>query len=168
MKYKHICILGFIFILTHSLWGQSPSFDSFINRISTQYKVDIALAPELIYALDSLKNQDNYTNIEQLLQELLRSTNITYRVVDGNKILLRRESPSVSVGIPLNGTITDENGAPLRYAAVSLSATNAGTFSDEEGRFTLFTHDTTGQVVVHFLGYETHSIPVNTLLKGHT
>ena len=163
-------ILLFICTPASIVWGQGPSFNSFINRVTTQYNVDVALAPELVTTLDSIRDKGQYETIESLLEELLRTTNISYRIIDGNKILLRRED-NLKTGndYVLTGNITDEEGVPLSFAAVSISDTEQGTFSDEFGDFILHTRDTTGEVIIHFLGYDALHIPVSAVLNGvHT
>ncbi len=130
--------------------------------------MDVALAPELMNTLDSLRDQGQYENIESLLEELLRTTNISYRIIDGNKILLRREDNVRNINdYLLTGNIADEDGKPLSYAAISISATDQGTFSDEQGHFTLHTRDTTGDMIIHFLGYDPLHVPVASVMKGH-
>ncbi len=149
------------------IWCQGTSFNSFVNRLTTQYKVDVALAPELVTTLDSLRDQGQFETIELLLEELLRTTNISYRIIDGNKILLRREDKARSPNdFMLSGNITDEEGAPLSFAAVSISETDQGTFSDENGYFILHTRDTTGDIIIHFLGYDPLNIPIASILTG--
>ena len=82
-----LLFLGF----TSWLTGQSTSFDSFISRLTQQYNVDVAVAPELIPVLDSVKNSSsNITSVEDFLRVMLQDKDVTYRIVDGNKVLLRR------------------------------------------------------------------------------
>src|SRR5687768_12825643 len=87
---------GIIFLLlgwSSAMEGQKSTFDSFLTRLSEQYEVEIALAPELIPTLDSLQDfGPGINNVEELLQQILQGKNIAYQIVDGNKILLRRES----------------------------------------------------------------------------
>ncbi|MEO6130338.1 MAG: TonB-dependent receptor [Saprospiraceae bacterium] len=164
-------ILINLFIYCASLiHGQASGFDSFISRISKQYKIDLALAPELLPALDSIRNLGlEKSNIEDLLHQLLDDTNISYQIVDGNKLMLRRESPFVvgNGSVLLRGKIVDvHDGLPLPYAAITLKGTNRGTFTDENGYFTLPVNDTTGTIVVSYLGFSTASQSIQAFV-GH-
>ena len=130
------------------MYGQEQGFDSFISRISRDYKVDIALAPEMIPTLDSIINTgQEIPNLEVLLHQLFKHSEISYQVIDGNKLMLRRESPyQEGSGLKLlKGMIVDgHDGAPLPFAAVTLMETNRGSYTDENGIFTLSVNDTTG------------------------
>lgn len=151
-------------------YGQTSGFDSFIARISRQYKIDIALAPELLPALDSIRNLGlEKSNIEDLLHQLLDDRNISYQIVDGNKLMLRREPPFVegSGSIVLRGRIIDKHdGTPMPYAAVHIEGTNHGAFTDENGYFSLIVNDTAGTVQVSYLGFTSTSQPVQSFV-GH-
>ncbi|MGB3080017.1 MAG: TonB-dependent receptor [Saprospiraceae bacterium] len=152
-------------------YSQVSGFDSFISRISKQYHVDLAFAPELIPALDSIRNSGfKNANIEDLLHQLLSGTNISYQIVDGNKLMLRREStPQRETGsIELKGIIVDHEGVPLPFAAVSLGGSTRGAFTDENGYFTLRVSDTSGTILVSYLGFKTSSLPVQSFVgSGH-
>ena len=108
--------------------GQDAGFDSFISRISGQYKVDVAIAPELVPTLDSIKNVGTeITSIQELLYRLLNHSGITYQIIDGNKLMLRREDPTDDHQMlaVLVGTVTDDqSGEPLPFATVIASNGN--------------------------------------------
>jgi len=160
----------FLFFLLHSsmdlLYSQGSGFDSFISRISAAYKVDIALAPELLPTLDSICDLGpEITNIEDLLHQLLDDREISYQIVDGNKLMLRRESAfQEGSGLKLLiGTIVDgRDGSPLPFAAVSLTETNRGSYTDENGYFTLPVNDTTGSILVSYLGFKPVIVPIKS------
>ena len=157
----------FLFILCAAqlLHGQDRGFDSFISRISDEYKIDLALAPELIPTLDSIRNVGPpINNIEDLLHQLLKGKNISYQIVDGNKLMLRRETGyAESTGLEvLKGTVIEgENKTPLPFAAVSLVATNRGTFTDENGYFELPIEDTLGSIRISYLGFKTVTFEIS-------
>ncbi len=161
-----VFIFFILFGSTVVLNGQVTGFDHFISKISTDYKVDIAFAPELIPSLDSIRNfGPAITNIEDLLHRLLHNTGISYQIVDGNKLMLRREyTNEIATGTKLlKGTIVDSRDeSPLAYAAVSQVETNRGSFTDEKGNFTLSVSDTSGSVVVNYLGFKPVTIPVQS------
>ena len=170
----HIVRIGYVLLLCLGpflLHGQNTGFDSFIDRISGQYKVDVAIAPELIPTLDSIRNVGtNISTIQELLSRLLNHSGITYQIMDGNKLLLRRENPTderllLSV---LTGTIIDhETNEPIAYATIMARNANNGCITDERGQFILPVTDTTGNIDINYLGYSPVSMPIHKCLKGN-
>lgn len=156
-----LLFLGF----TSWLTGQSTSFDSFISRLSQQYNVDVAVAPELIPVLDSVKNSSsNITSVEDFLRVMLQDKDVTYRIVDGNKVLLRRNH-YVEPGdqkILIQGTVMDKSTRlPLMYSAVSVVGTNRGTYTDEQGQFKLYVDPATSALQISYLGYKPATYSLN-------
>jgi hypothetical protein len=149
--------------------AQNAEFTSFIDRIADQYRVDVAIAPELIPTLDSLKNAEaSITSIQELLHKLLNQTGITYQLVDGNKLMLRQESgyEATETNAVIVGTIKDgETGMPLPYAAIYASHSNAACNSDDQGQFILSLKDTTGHITISYLGFENMRIPVREAMR---
>ena len=150
--------------------GQDAGFETFIDRLSNQYKVDVAIAPELIPVLDSIRNiGSEITTVQELLSRLLYHSGITYQIIDGNKLMLRRENPTdenqlLSV---LTGTVFDQQTKqPIPYAIVMARNANAGCITDERGQFILPVTDTTGYIDINYLGYSTISMPISSCLKG--
>jgi hypothetical protein len=157
---------------THFAHGQSAGFDSFISRIEGQYKVDVAIAPELLPTLDSIRNVGTeITSIQELLYRLLNHSGITYQIVDGNKLMLRREKPATENRIQavLVGTVTEsQTGAPLPYATVFAATSNAACNTDDNGYFILPVEDTTGMVIISYLGFKQITMPLKDFRKGST
>lgn len=171
----HLFRYGIILLLlagTHFAHGQSAGFDSFISRIAGQYKVDVAIAPELIPTLDSIRHVGaEITSIQELLYRLLNHSGITYQIVDGNKLMLRREQSANENNrlAVLVGTVTDDlTGQPLPYATVFAVNSNAACNTDDNGYFILPVDDTTGMLVISYLGFNAVSIPIKTCLDGST
>lgn len=153
-----------------SVHAQHTAFDSFVSRIASQYKVDIALSPELIPTVDSILNSGTrITSIDELLQLLVHEEHLTYQIVDGNKLMLRKDESNTSFqGIAtIEGTIIDqEEKQPLAYAIVHIAHTTRGCQTDENGHFTLVVPDTTSLVQIDYLGYTTIKKPVSYFLSG--
>ena len=134
-----VIILG-ILSFPFTIFGQNNSFDSFISRLSDQYEVDVAVAPELIPVLDSLKNYNAApATLEQFLKQVFRHTFITYEIFDGNKVLLRRElnTNSNEQQRIVQGYVKDKFQKPLSFAGVSIPNSARGTYTDEEGFFSI-------------------------------
>lgn len=151
-------------------FGQNTGFDSFISRVAGQYKVDVAIAPELIPTLDSIRNVGaEITTVQELLYRLLNHTGITYQIIDGNKLMLRREDPGDpnSMLAVLTGVVMDQQtGEPLPYATVYAIHSGSGCNTDAGGRFILPLSDTTGNILISYLGFKQVTIPVGKALQG--
>ncbi|MDZ4748378.1 MAG: TonB-dependent receptor [Saprospiraceae bacterium] len=169
----HLFRAGIVLILLtgpHFSFGQSAGFDSFIARIAGQYQVDVAIAPELISTLDSIRNVGaEISSIQELLYRLLNHSGITYQIVDGNKLMLRREDPldENQMLAVLVGTVTDaKTGEPLPYATIIADKSKTGCNTDENGRFILPLRDTSGIVTISYLGFKPKTMSVYKALQG--
>jgi|GEM_PF-1157212 len=164
------CALILWFGCVVSIQAQHTEFDSFVSKIAKQYKVDIAISPELVPVVDSiLDSGTRITSIDDLLQLLVHEEHLTYQIVDGNKLMLRKdETISAESGIAtIEGTIIDQQqNLPLAYALVHIVNTTRGCQTDENGHFTLQVTDTTGIVEADYLGYTALRKPVSDFLKG--
>ena len=163
------CALILCFSCIATVSAQHAAFDSFVSRISSQYKVDIALSPELIPTVDSILNSGTrITTIDDLLQLLVHEENLTYQIIDGNKLMLRKDdNPSSIQGIAtIEGTIVDHEKLALPYAAVQIVNTTRGCQTDENGHFTLLVQDTNSLLEINYLGFTTVRKPVSDFLSG--
>src|SRR6185369_12674268 len=153
-----------------SVSAQHTAFDSFVSRIASQYKVDIALSPELIPVVDSiLDSGTRITTIDDLLKLLVNDEHLTYQIIDGNKLMLRKDVSSSSMqGIAtIEGTIVDQQEKlPLAYAAVQILNTNRGCQTDENGHFALMVTDTNSIIEIDYLGYTAIKKPASDFLHG--
>lgn len=164
-------ILWFL-IEPYLLSGQSTGFDSFISRISEQYKVDVAIAPELIPVLDSLRGVGiEIKTVDELLRRLFHHSGLTYQIIDGNKVMLRREDPYTPISqlTVIRGIIKDgQSGEPLPYATIRVHEDNSFCHTDDDGQFILPVRAITGLVQINYLGYKSVSLPVSDFLSGNT
>ena len=164
-----VIILG-ILSFPFTIFGQNNSFDSFISRLSDQYEVDVAVAPELIPVLDSLKNYNAApATLEQFLRQVFRHTFITYEILDGNKVLLRRElnTNSNEQQRIVQGYVKDKFQKPLSFAGVSIPNSARGTYTDEEGFFQFAVDQSSEYLQIHYLGYKTQVVPVEKFIGSH-
>ncbi len=163
-------IFTIISILPCFSFGQSTAFDTFISRVEKQYQVDVAIAPELIPTLDSLRNDGTeILSIGDLLHYLLNHSDISYQLIDGDKLMLRREIPSSSgkaKGTVVGNVVNKHTGEPMPYVSVFASASDVACITDEQGNFLLPLTDTTGFVEFSFLGFKKVRYPVTEALTS--
>jgi TonB-linked SusC/RagA family outer membrane protein len=97
-------------------------------------------------------------NVEQILEQLFESSDITYKVFDNNLIVLTLKQNLQQVAV--KGTITDAiSKEPLPGANIQIKGTTMGTTADASGAFTLEAKK--GDVlIVSFIGYIPQEITV--------
>jgi TonB-linked SusC/RagA family outer membrane protein len=100
--------------------------------------------------------------LEEVLNTLFRNTNITFKTEE-KRIILQQKEPvkatPVTKGIPITGTVFDENNEPIPGAMIIVKGTTRGVTTDLDGTFTIqATPD--DKLEVSFLGYQTLTIPI--------
>jgi TonB-linked SusC/RagA family outer membrane protein len=72
-----------------------------------------------------------------------------------------------TTGLHLSGTITSQtDGTTLPGATVKILNKDGGVITDQNGKFELLTADTSGTLVISFIGYHPAQIPFNHLHRG--
>jgi TonB-linked SusC/RagA family outer membrane protein len=99
-------------------------------------------------------------NINQSLDKLFTGTNLTYKLLNNNLVVVLSTIAEENANITVTGKITGENGEPLPGVSVQERGTNKGTFTDNNGNYTL-TVGNDATLVVSSIGYETVSIKVS-------
>ena len=128
-------------------------------------------------------------NIEEVLDQLLSGTNITYTIKkkqitlippDGSSqaspvTLLSEGSSSLAAlnvstyyhrnpaqVVAVTGVVTDENSAPLPGVNVVIKGSTIGTVTDGEGKFSLNVDSPEAVLVFSFIGYVMQEIPIGS------
>jgi TonB-dependent starch-binding outer membrane protein SusC len=68
---------------------------------------------------------------------------------------------ALAQGATIRGRVTSETGDGLPGVTVVLKGTTVGTSTDIEGNYTLNVPNTTGTLVISFIGYSTQELPIN-------
>lgn len=100
-------------------------------------------------------------DIREVLDEMFRGTNVTYKVVDKQIILSASENQSSQQKstVHVNGTVTDTKGEPLIGVNVKVKGTTNGTITDMDGKFE-FNANKGDIIEVSYVGYKTHEAKV--------
>jgi TonB-linked SusC/RagA family outer membrane protein len=98
------------------------------------------------------------TGIEDILDTLLSASDVTYKVLDNNLIVITPKS-LVQQQI-ITGTVTDATtGEPLIGVTIMIEGTNRGVITDVKGHFSI--NATPGEIlVISYIGMEAQKIPV--------
>ncbi len=97
-------------------------------------------------------------NLREVLSQLLRDTDITFAVEESTIILSQKSSQAKSRTI--EGTVTDQNGAPLPGVSVLVKGTLNGTTTGAKGNFTLNVDENAQTLQLSFLGMEAKEVAI--------
>lgn len=91
--------------------------------------------------LKGLKNKVDFNaqslSITQSLNNLFAGTNLTFKQLNNNLIVVLSTNEAENAIIKVTGKVTGENGEALAGASVQEKGTSNGTFTDNNGNFTL-------------------------------
>ncbi|MEE9373565.1 MAG: TonB-dependent receptor [Saprospiraceae bacterium] len=113
-------------------------------------------------------------DLEKLLYQVLHPSHIEYKILAGQKVLLRKvvshemELVDADNIIILQGSITSANDyTPLELATVSVPNLKVGTYTDENGNYSLkiSKHAIDEKVVISYIGYESINYTVKDLIN---
>jgi len=139
----------------------------------------------LIYVLDQISRQTNYNfiysadiledakpvsisvkdgDLNDVLEKCFSGQPFTY-VINGNTVIIKRKSVVAKVSavqaMTVNGTVTDDKGAPLAGASVMLKGTQKGTVTNITGEFSIDVKP--GDVlVISYIGFQTREIVIGS------
>ncbi len=107
-------------------------------------------------------------DLEATLAELSRASNLDYRVVTDDIILVSANkvadttnvSDSSSKSVNVSGTVVDETGEPVIGASVFVKGTQVGTSSDYDGNFTIKNVKEGDRLTITYIGYLPQEIVV--------
>ena len=102
----------------------------------------------------------NNQTIVEVLNTLFSETNLTYKLLNNNLVVVLSSNDAENKAIKITGRITGENGEALAGASVLEKGTSKGVSADNNGVFTL-TVDNEATLVIKSLGYETQEVKVD-------
>lgn len=100
-------------------------------------------------------------NIDESLNRLFKGTTLTYKHVGSNLIVILSTNEEENLKNKVTGKITGENGEALPGASVLEKGTNNGTFTNNDGIYSI-TVDNNATLVISSLGYESAEIKIES------
>ena len=114
--------------------------------------------------LKGLKNKVDFSakdlSITESLAALLPGSNLTYKLLDNNVVVILSVNADENDKIKIIGKITGENGEILSGASILEKGTGNGTFADNNGSYAL-TVESDAVLIISNIGYESIEIKVN-------
>ena len=101
------------------------------------------------------------TKINNILNDLFKNTNVTYRLID-RTIVLSTVSESVLSAQPMtvSGKVTDFSGAPLPGVTIVIKGTTQGTITNVDGNYSIENIPSDGIMLFSFIGMKTQEITI--------
>jgi TonB-linked SusC/RagA family outer membrane protein len=120
---------------------------------------------------DKISVKGNTYELEDLLKEVVGVAGLTYDLIDNyivvrplnakEKAAIRKSQQQPEKKVIITGTVKDEKGEPLPFAAVCFKGTTTGCVSAVDGTYELEVPDEKGLVLeISSLGFITQEIPV--------
>ncbi|MBW8332325.1 MAG: TonB-dependent receptor [Prolixibacteraceae bacterium] len=142
-----VVLLSTIQILANSVYSQSTKFtlarenvtiENVLGTIEDQSEFYFLYNGKLVDVTQKVNIKVEKQNLENTLNELLRNTNITYKIYDRQVVL----SPVGAVETiqqqkSVSGKVTDSTGSPLPGVSVVVKGTTNGTITDADGNYSL-------------------------------
>lgn len=132
----------------------------------------------VFYNNDLLKNAKpvsiNIRNgtVQDVLNACFKDQGLSYSIENKTIVVIRKqvvvtpaqpiliEQPKVSLGILINGKVTDEKGAALAGATVQAKGSNVVGVTGVDGSFSLNVPDNTQMLVISYVGMETQEVDI--------
>jgi TonB-linked SusC/RagA family outer membrane protein len=108
-----------------------------------------------------VKLDANKNRVEDILNQLLGDSGVTYQVLENNLIVITPVPMLIRQGIMINGTVTDETGEPMPGVNVMVKGTSTGAVTDINGRYSINVSDGNVILVFSFMGYMVQELAVN-------
>ncbi|MGQ1783812.1 MULTISPECIES: SusC/RagA family TonB-linked outer membrane protein [unclassified Saccharicrinis] len=124
-----------------------------------------------VYDLEDVEGvwleEANYkgATVEEILNDCLRNTTLTYEVID-KVVILKQTSPKTVVAqqepekVTISGKVTDETGGAIPGVTVYVKGTSAGTVTDANGNYSLLIPNAKVSVSFSFIGFVNQEIEV--------
>ena len=166
--------LAIIIILTATLQvNATPTMGQNINLKLNQTEIKKVLKViendgyyRFLYnsSLKDLKTKVNFSaeniSLKESLHMLFYGTNLTYKQLDNNLIVVLSSIKEENNDIKITGKITGENGEGLAGVSIVEKGTSNGTTTDNTGTFTI-TVNNDATIVISSIGYEPQEIKVS-------
>lgn len=98
-------------------------------------------------------------SVTEALASLFTGTNLTYKVLGNNLVVVLSTNPEENQEIKVTGRVTGENGEALSGASVQVRG-GGGTSTDNNGNYTI-TVDNNATLIFSNIGYESQEVRVN-------
>ncbi len=102
------------------------------------------------------------SNVEQVLDKLLASSDYSYKVLDNNLVVIAPKNFVSRQAIKVAGKVADaQTGEPLVGVNITVEGTTLGVISDVDGKYSIDVPTESSVLVFSFIGYVSEKVPVS-------
>lgn len=180
MRITSVLLAGFLFQANaETSYSQSARISIEMNNATIEDVLNEIEAKSEFYFLynNKLINVDRRVsvdvdaeNIESVLQNLFKGTDVVYRIADKQIVLSRKDLvqntaiDGIQQSKVVTGTVVDPTGMPVIGANIMVKGTTNGTITDMDGNFSLEA-DKDAILVVSYIGFANQEIKVGNQSK---
>ncbi len=172
---KTTCILAFIclFHTTASVYSQNTKLDINVRETTVRdvFKLIENKSEFSFFYNDDFSDlnkkitlQVEGEKVEDILKNILEGSDVSYKVLENNLIVIAPAIELKQQGITIRGTVTDKSGEPVPGVNVILKGTTTGSVTDINGNYTISNIPADGILVFSFIGMKNQEVQ----LKGET
>lgn len=134
-----------------SLELNNASILDMLLQLKTKHGINYLFDMRKVTELPRITKSFKDVSVKQVLDECLKGTGLVYTVTNGVVVIRHRSQQG---NITIKGTVTDEDGVPLRGVSVMLGSSKVGCATDARGNYTLTFPAAQDMVVkVSLIGY---------------
>ncbi len=100
------------------------------------------------------------SNIKIVLGKLLKDTDIAYSILDNQIVLSAKSMEDQKPPVKVSGVVTDENMVPLMGVSIGVSGTSAGTYTDQDGHYSLDVPAESSRLIFSYIGHSQQEVIV--------
>jgi len=167
-----LLLLGMVNVMAEVTYSQSTKIslnmknstvEEVLNQIENNSEFYFLLNQKLVDVSRKVDVIAENQPIKNVLDEIFEGTDVTYRVMDRQIILVPQSEAKVLAQMQqftVTGKVTDVNGDPLPGVNVVVKGTTIGTITDIEGKYSILNVDPNTTLVFSFVGLKTKEIAV--------
>ncbi|MFT3738119.1 MAG: TonB-dependent receptor [Breznakibacter sp.] len=99
--------------------------------------------------------------VENMLTEMFAGTNVVYHVKGVSIVLAVQGQSQQTKGIPVSGTVTDDQGMGLPGVTIIIKGTSIGVITDMNGNYKVADAPSNGTLVFSSIGFASQEIPIS-------
>jgi len=173
MKLTAVLILAFTMQISATAYSQSTKFSLDLKEKTVRevFRTIEGQSQFRFFYNDDFKLIDEKVDVnvkdvsvEAILDQLFSKSEISYKVLTNNLIVLTvgqtQNSSQVNQGKTLKGKVIDSAGIPLPGVTVYFKGTTSGTITNADGTFVLPVVENAKTLIISFVGLETKEIAI--------
>jgi TonB-linked SusC/RagA family outer membrane protein len=134
-----------------------------LDKIESESKYKFLYRSEYLNTTSSVKVDAQDVSLEELLSTALVKTDITFKVLDDNLVVIVPKELASAQEHKVTGTITDSStGESLPGVSIQIEGTSTGAVSDVQGKYSIEAPSQSFTLVFSYVGYLTEKMKVSS------